>query len=933
MGDCISSIAISPDSKYIVSGSWDSKVTLWDSLTGKQVICFTEHSQEVSAVCFSIDSTLIVSGSYDKSICLRARSLEHESWRCIATPRGHEDAISSVTTYQLDDQIRIVSGSWDTTLRIWDNTGGALGMLKGHRDSVESVSASKDGHYIVSGSLDQTVRIWSGRDYSSLACLTKEGLGEVISVAFSSDDSEVVSAHSDDVVRRWNWTNATSDSVVATSGKLGSLEHLVVTNDGLRALSSGDSDSSLQLWELSKNTSRVIHLQSAARSESVIVTSLAISPDSQFVVIGGSDGVLQRKEIHAIMHIDPNVGQHQVSSTSIAPRSQASLPLLQELIQLLRKLNRNADSAKYSNQQILRVLGDSQLLAAQMDIELRASITSSNVNDTSNTLLQLADDAVVLGSFLADLAPTIDACSTYSNLTSFNTTVLKLRSLLYWIHRRPYFKSPHTNWDERYFAMLIYDVDRLIERLVAVVLSDRKEASSFRYSSAPDMGLDRILKSPTSSSNADSDLYELLTQLLYSFQWLKQPAVFERAVMLEAATWMYSMLSRELTNHPRNTVSNGLEVLSVKKEIASILSDSKSLLQDKNARLRSPRDLLANIHSRWSAIAYTLEISNAISGTDVYDLFTDKSISPQSSSFSKTAAPFIGTEPTISTKASHERSHPDWHALPRMIHDLPQRVRKGDSEKTSRDYTSTYGQQTNKIGSQLKIPPRRTFRQIFSPGASSSKAPTSTARPFVPPSAKDLVLQISRLKAICFVDDSTSMDDLWSEARTALAGFTDFIKSNNGDGIDLFFPNSDNNRKCTSSLDVHGAFSDILPSGTGYLWPRLQTFLMDQNLETKHNPHYLMFLVEGKISDDSAEEILGACYRYEDQVQKGIQIVQMGNNAVTTESLQKLSKKISAAGYSEFAYVSFGDERGPLTTDTLTSGLQRYISLVSSGME
>ena len=46
-------------------------------------------------------------------------------------------------------------------MRVWDaSTGGELKTLNGHTDSVRSVAFSRDGTRIVSGSEDRSVRVW-----------------------------------------------------------------------------------------------------------------------------------------------------------------------------------------------------------------------------------------------------------------------------------------------------------------------------------------------------------------------------------------------------------------------------------------------------------------------------------------------------------------------------------------------------------------------------------------------------------------------------------------------------------------------------------------------------------------------------------------------------------------------------------------------------
>ena len=59
------------------------------------------------------------------------------------------------------DGTKVVSGSDDQTVRIWDAvTGECEQTLQGHSSAVSSASFSPDGTKVVSGSSDKTVRIW-----------------------------------------------------------------------------------------------------------------------------------------------------------------------------------------------------------------------------------------------------------------------------------------------------------------------------------------------------------------------------------------------------------------------------------------------------------------------------------------------------------------------------------------------------------------------------------------------------------------------------------------------------------------------------------------------------------------------------------------------------------------------------------------------------
>ncbi|KAF8594428.1 WD40 repeat-like protein [Ceratobasidium sp. AG-I] len=76
---------------------------------------------------------------------------------------GHTDPVASVAYSH--DGTRIVSGSRDKTIRIWDgHTGQMVGKpLEGHTHWVTSVAYSRDGTRIVSGSEDKSIPIWDAR--------------------------------------------------------------------------------------------------------------------------------------------------------------------------------------------------------------------------------------------------------------------------------------------------------------------------------------------------------------------------------------------------------------------------------------------------------------------------------------------------------------------------------------------------------------------------------------------------------------------------------------------------------------------------------------------------------------------------------------------------------------------------------------------------
>lgn len=61
----IYALAISKDKKYLVSGSADKKIILWNMELGAEIRSFSGHTGGISVLAISADNKIIVSGGYD----------------------------------------------------------------------------------------------------------------------------------------------------------------------------------------------------------------------------------------------------------------------------------------------------------------------------------------------------------------------------------------------------------------------------------------------------------------------------------------------------------------------------------------------------------------------------------------------------------------------------------------------------------------------------------------------------------------------------------------------------------------------------------------------------------------------------------------------------------------------------------------------------
>jgi WD40 repeat protein len=193
---------------------------------------------------------------------------------------GHTGKVGSVAWSH--DGSKILSGSHDKTIKIWDGiTGQLLNTFEGPSGKVYSVSWNHDSSKILSGSGDGTIRVWDVTTCELLQTM-KNGCSPINSVSWNYDCSKIVSASDDGRLRTWD--GATGKVLKRFLSLHSDIVSCVSWNHDGSKLLSGSADTTINLWDVLTG-----ELLKTLMGHSKAVTSASWNHDSSRIVSGSVD--------------------------------------------------------------------------------------------------------------------------------------------------------------------------------------------------------------------------------------------------------------------------------------------------------------------------------------------------------------------------------------------------------------------------------------------------------------------------------------------------------------------------------------------------------------------------------------------------------------------------------------------------------------------
>jgi F-box/WD-40 domain protein 7 len=201
-----------------------------------------------------------------------------------AASRTFEGHRQVVTCVQFDES-RIVSGSSDSTIKVWStktNASWSVMTLLGHSDAVRCLVLR--GNVLVSGSSDQTIKVWmleGGLDWSRGSCrLTIQSHTDCVRCLCLEQDT-ILSGSYDGTIRTHSFTTGAPQLIYR--GHDGAVLALACQNKA--TIVSGGVDGTVRVWDRAKAQCRLV-INAHARG----VSGVHVDPHRRIIISTGFDG-------------------------------------------------------------------------------------------------------------------------------------------------------------------------------------------------------------------------------------------------------------------------------------------------------------------------------------------------------------------------------------------------------------------------------------------------------------------------------------------------------------------------------------------------------------------------------------------------------------------------------------------------------------------
>ena len=295
--ESVTSIAFSPHSTILASGSDDGTVRLWDVITGLPITTFKKHHDHVTCVAFSPDGNTLATGGFifnkRGNPTLLLWDIPTKKQR-MTLKMAQGEPVNSITKSVRDlafspDGNTLASLSDYENIRLWDIQTGRYKILDTEQNrEIVYIGFSPDGNTIATGSWDNTVKLWDANTKKLKNTIKVQDIGGIASVALSPDGNTIATGGYK-TVRLWDANTGEHKNTFKMDKIDGdAIFFMAFSPDGntLATLSTADSDqNTIILWDTQTEKQRII------RGHTSAVTCLTFSPDGNTIATGNIGGI------------------------------------------------------------------------------------------------------------------------------------------------------------------------------------------------------------------------------------------------------------------------------------------------------------------------------------------------------------------------------------------------------------------------------------------------------------------------------------------------------------------------------------------------------------------------------------------------------------------------------------------------------------------
>ncbi|XP_034511311.1 autophagy-related protein 16-1 isoform X4 [Ailuropoda melanoleuca] len=269
----VNAVQFSPGSRLLATGGMDRRVKLWEVFGDKCELkgSLSGSNAGITSIEFDSAGSYLLAASND----FASRIWTVDDYRLRHTLTGHSGKVLSAKF--LLDNARIVSGSHDRTLKLWDLRSKVCIKTVFAGSSCNDIVCTEQ--CVMSGHFDKKIRFWDIRSESTVREM--ELLGKITALDLNPERTELLSCSRDDLLKIIDLRiNAVRQTFSAPGFKCGSDWTRVVFSPDGGYVAAGSAEGSLYIWSvLSGKVEKVLSKQHGSS-----INAVAWSPSGSHVV-------------------------------------------------------------------------------------------------------------------------------------------------------------------------------------------------------------------------------------------------------------------------------------------------------------------------------------------------------------------------------------------------------------------------------------------------------------------------------------------------------------------------------------------------------------------------------------------------------------------------------------------------------------------------